>query len=67
MISNTDVNVGRLINNILSIKEGGVAKYKVIYPKTIKSTDQLMQALAFETLGTLVLLVVTILGATLLS
>ncbi|MGI6392856.1 MAG: ATP-binding cassette domain-containing protein [Candidatus Izemoplasmatales bacterium] len=68
VISNTDVNVGRLINNILSIKEGGVAKYKVIYPKTIKSTDQLMQALAFfETLGTLVLLVVTILGATLLS
>mgnify|MGYP000877121824 CR=1 FL=1 len=68
VFANTEINVNRLISSISSIRDGATDKYKVVYPKTIKTVDQLASAISFfQTLGLLLALVVTIGGATLLS
>jgi ABC-type lipoprotein export system ATPase subunit/ABC-type antimicrobial peptide transport system permease subunit len=70
VISTSDViiNVESLQNTLSRIKEGGVEKYRVIYPNQFEVVDDWEAAIRFfEVIGMLAVLVISILGSTILS
>lgn len=70
VISTSDViiNVEALQNTLSRIKEGGVDKYRVIYPNQFDVVDDWESAIRFfEVLSMLLVLVISILGSTILS
>ncbi len=68
VLTDSNINVQRLISNLERIKDGSVEKYKVIYPYAFEFEDPYGSALRFfESLGLLAALLATIIGSTFLS
>lgn len=68
VITDSDINIERLVNNLSRIKSGDVEKYNVIYPYNFATEDPYGSAITFfQGLGMLVALLVTIIATTFLS
>jgi ABC-type lipoprotein export system ATPase subunit len=68
VFAESDINVSRLVSRIANIQAGSEDKYKAVYPFAIEPVDPFNQAIRFfETLGMIITLVITVIGATFLS
>ena len=68
LLTKSDINVGRLVSDLVKIKDGTEAKYNVVYPYEFETDDQFGSAMSFfQLLGMLMTVLATALASTLLS